>query len=231
MENIDIREIAERVIRTSHRFKNAGRLNLYRKGLRIARQIKCAIDITEALNLEKQYITIVKEMYSIIFPLGIPSEKGLFSVSGYADPAKNLKDAADSAYNGFEDNCSGSVADVASRLGYDELNDKNAKEQVSYMKDNWEPVDAKQAQDLANKVELVVAGLINPDGDSHVATVVPGDGKVAPDGNFYPLVQGGGSQKGRSDGTRTAGEVWPADPKKYPEYNRTLVKYYTPKKK
>lgn len=185
----------------------------------------------EALKMESQYNAILRNVF---MAFGGGGGGGSSGGGGYENPenaAKDLKDAADAAYKSNEDNCSGSVAGVASRLGYDDLNGKKAIDQVKHMEGNWETVDAKTAQDLANKGQLVVAGLINPDGDSHVTTVVPGDGKVAPDGKFYPNVEGGGSQNGRSDGTKTAGDVWPANPKKYPKYNRSLVKYYIPKKK
>jgi type VI secretion system secreted protein VgrG len=74
----------------------------------------------------------------------------------------------------------------------------------------WESVSREQATALANQGEMVVAGL--PDNraghSGHVATVVPGEGVKAPDGNVYPYVSGGGTGAGASDGTRTAGQVW-----------------------
>jgi type VI secretion system secreted protein VgrG len=74
----------------------------------------------------------------------------------------------------------------------------------------WESVSREQATSLANQGEMVVAGLPDErDGHSgHVATVVPGAGVKAPDGNVYPYVSGGGTGAGASDGTRTAGQVW-----------------------
>ncbi len=63
MKNDEIIEIAERVRRTSLGVKNAGRISLYRRGLRIAMQIKGLMDIMEALKLENQYHTTLKTVF------------------------------------------------------------------------------------------------------------------------------------------------------------------------
>lgn len=152
-------------------------------------------------------------------------DEGVTPVAGYAKDsvaANNLKAAANSGMAGNEGNCSGSVAKTMTKMGNTELNGKVANDQVDYMEKNWKTVSAQEAQDLANAGQPVVAGLANPNGHGHVAVVVPGDGAIKPDKNFYPNVQGGSlGGAGKSWGDKTSGDVWNTS-------DRKKVKYYVP---
>jgi len=142
-----------------------------------------------------------------------------------AAAADALGNLANQALANNPDNCSGSVAEVASGMGNQELSGLDANGQVSYMEQNWTQVSAEDAQKMANKGELVVAGLAVPGEHGHTAVVVPGSGATKPDGKFYPNVEGGASNPaGKSDGTKTAGDVWNTKV-------RGNVGYYAPKKK
>lgn len=117
--------------------------------------------------------------------------------------------------------CNQSVAHVTERLGIDGLDGKQAGEQVAYMRLNWGTVGARAAQDRANAGALVVAGLDGP-GQVHTAIVTPGPGTTTPDGEFYPNVTCGGPLNARSDGSRTAADVWPPS-------DRGRVQYFVPR--
>jgi len=103
--------------------------------------------------------------------------------------------------------CHQSVAHVTDRLGIAGLGGKPADQQVAYMRQNWTTVDARAAQDQANQGFVVVAGLADA-GMAHTAIVTPGAGSTKLDGAFYPNVTCGGPANARSDGSRTAGDVW-----------------------
>lgn len=131
-----------------------------------------------------------------------------------------LKTSLQNAYAEYSEYCNQSTSKVAQDYGINDLDHMRANDQVSYINKNWKEVDSHTAQDLANKGSLVVAGLQNSEGSGHTAIVSPGAG-AEKHGEFYPNVSGGGSEKGRSDGTRTVGDVWGA-------HNRDEVRYYTP---
>lgn len=103
--------------------------------------------------------------------------------------------------------CHQSVAHVTDRLGIAGLGGKPADQQVAYMLQNWSTIDARAAQDQANQGFVVVAGLADA-GMAHTAIVTPGAGSTKLDGAFYPHVTCGGPGNARSDGSRTAGDVW-----------------------
>lgn len=114
-----------------------------------------------------------------------------------------------------------SVAHVAERLGYGELVGKMAYEQMAYMRDNWNRIDARAAQSQANAGLLVVAGSGGP-AQAQTAVVTPGPGATGPDGGYYPNVTCGGLGTARSDGSRTVADVWPVN-------ERTAVEYFVPR--
>lgn len=135
--------------------------------------------------------------------------------------AQQLKANAVAAAKANPSACNQSVAQVARGYGRTDLDGKLANEQVTHMQENWQTVDARTAQDMANRGDLVVAGLAGS-GHGHVAVVTPGSGGVAPDGNFYPNVTGGAMNPvAYSEGNKTAGQVWS-------RANRGSVEYFTP---
>lgn len=142
------------------------------------------------------------------------------------EKAEQLKAAAETARRANENNCSGSTAEAATRMGNNELNNKNANQQVVHMAANWVEVTASQAQAFANSGTLVVAGKAEDRGSGHTMTVIPGELKRAGDGRYYPMVEGGSSHGpgsgGWSNGTKSAGECWSRS-------TRDQVKYYTPR--
>lgn len=103
--------------------------------------------------------------------------------------------------------CHQSVAHVTDRLGIAGLGGKPADQQVAYMRQNWTTIDSRAAQERANQGGLVVAGLADA-GMAHTAVVTPGFGSTTMEGSFYPNVTCGGPPNARSDGSRTAGDVW-----------------------
>lgn len=154
---------------------------------------------------------------------------GKFSdeASAVDSKAAGLKKTADDALKKYPNACNQSTAAAAAAMGHPELNGMNANEQVEYMAKNWQSVDAKTAQKLAEEGNLVVAGL-KGDGHGHTAIVVPGDGKTKGTGDqaqFYPNVQGGAlggpGSAGYSDGSKSAGDVWN-------KKDRENVGYYSP---
>ena len=114
-----------------------------------------------------------------------------------------------------------SVAHVAERLGAAELSGKMPYEQVAFMEQNWNTIDARAAQGLANAGALVVAGQGGP-AQAQTAIVTPGPGAIAHDGAFYPNVTCGGLGNARSDGSRTVADVWPPS-------THSSVKYFVPR--
>jgi hypothetical protein len=226
-----IREIIEKIRRVANRLKNSGDLTHYKKALALAKKLEKKSSLAEAKKLEQEFLSGLKKKYPV------KTKFVAKALSGYEDPTSDtnspdeIRKTAIEAYNKYTDNCSGSVAYVASNLfGIDDLKGIKANDQVKFMDSHWQPIDSNTAQALANKGEFVVAGLKNPNGDGHVAVVVRGDGATKPDGKFYPNVIGGGGPGGRSDGSKnqTAGDVWPYKPAD-PQY-RGNVKYYIPKK-
>jgi hypothetical protein len=107
---------------------------------------------------------------------------------------------------------------VAAAYGHSELSNLDANHQVDHMQSHWLEISALHAQGVANGGGLAIAGCANPAGHGHTAVVTPGQGAYH-GGNFTPNVTGGGTMAGRSDGTRTAGDVWRAN---------ADVHYYTP---
>jgi len=136
-------------------------------------------------------------------------------------PAEVLRIRALEAYAVHKLFCDQSTAYIADALGYAQLNDKSANQQVAYIERQWTRVDGAMAQDLANRGALVIAGLAHSNGNGHTAVVTPGEGRHDPDGSFYPNVTNGGSPAVQSDGSRTVGDVWSA-------HDRMNVRYYTP---
>jgi len=140
---------------------------------------------------------------------------------GRGRSAAELARVAREAFGLHPDYGNQSTAHVAAHYGQDELTGKSANEQVEHMRERWREVSARAAQDLANRGELAVAGLERPGGTGHTAVVTPGEGATH-DGDFYPHVTCGGPRAARSDGTKTAADVWPAR-------HRQQVRYYTPR--
>jgi hypothetical protein len=135
--------------------------------------------------------------------------------------AAELREIAREAYTLHREFAHQSTAHVAAHCGYAELSGLSANEQVAFMKEHWREAGAREAQDLANGGELAIAGLERSGGTGHTAVVTPGEGATKPDGNFYPSVTGGGPASARSDGSKTAADVWPAR-------DWRAVRYYTP---
>ena len=113
------------------------------------------------------------------------------------------------------------TAEVAAQFGRAELEGAGANAQVATMRARWRTVDAEAAADLAERGRLVVAGLEGEGNGGHTAVVVPGPGATH-DGRFYPNVAGGGLPFRRSDGSRSAAEVWTSA-------ERARVRYFTPR--
>jgi hypothetical protein len=112
------------------------------------------------------------------------------------------------------------TAEVATAFGRHDLDGRSANEQVAICAAQWREVDARRAAALAGDGRLVVAGLAGEGGSGHTAVVLPGPGATH-GGRFYPSVSGGGLPFRRSDGRRSAGEVWTAE-------ERERVRYFTP---
>lgn len=117
--------------------------------------------------------------------------------------------------------CHQSVAHVTDRLGIAGLGGKSADQQVAFMRQNWSTIDAREAQNRANQGGLVIAGLADA-GMAHTAIVTPGAGSTTMEGSFYPNVTCGGAGNARSDGSRTAGDVWSP-------LSRDNVQYFVPR--
>jgi hypothetical protein len=93
--------------------------------------------------------------------------------------------------------CNDTTAEVARAFGIDDLDGLDANQQLEFMKRTWDELDPPDAQDLANKARLVVAGkpgqsITDKEGNrmragGHVAIVVPGE---LAEGT-HPLVAGG----------------------------------------
>jgi hypothetical protein len=130
--------------------------------------------------------------------------------------ASDLTEAAQRAYELHPDYCNFSVAAVANAYGNHDLDGKRASQQLEKMDADWDEVSASEAQRLANQGVLVVAGY-----PGHTAVVTPGSMKTH-GRESYPMVTGGGSDLGRSDGTRSVGDVWRKDV-------RDEVRYFTPR--
>jgi hypothetical protein len=232
MNEPEILEIARKVKRFSHRIKNTNNPILHKEALKAVNRILRERSTEKAKHVEDEFIKKLQRVYKVETPDGISFQLPVMNMSDtYVDPnaaaVTKLTDAADTAFANNPDNCSGSVAEVASTaFNITDLNGKQANDQVTFMDANWDTVDAATAQQLANKGQLVIAGQKAATGAGHVAVVVSGDGKTIA-GNFYPNVEGGGGPHGQSDGTLTAGDVWPSKPTN-PEY-RGNVKYYVPK--
>jgi hypothetical protein len=140
---------------------------------------------------------------------------------------------------------------VANAFGISDLDGRDANAQLDHMRRNWDEVDPKEAQALANHVGLVVAGkqgdyLTDAKGElrtdengnrvragGHVAVVVP----ARSNDSTYPIVAGGAgtlvkdTETGRitlvpSSASSTSGrsvrEIWKSEA-------LPRVRYYTPK--
>jgi hypothetical protein len=134
--------------------------------------------------------------------------------------------AAEAARKNF-DNCSGSVREVANKLGF-ALGGAQANDQVEYMEENWREVSMDDAKKLADNGKLVIAGLAEPK-NGHVAIVVKGNG-IQREGKTWPNVAGGSlgtkeaketPRKAYSEGGNTIRDAWGAK-------KRDQVKFYTP---
>jgi hypothetical protein len=162
-------------------------------------------------------IGLLARLWSSIRAIGAAEDD---SESGRT-PAEVLHTRALEAYAVHKLFCDQSTAYIADALGYAQLNDKSANQQVAYIEHQWTRVDGGTAQDLANRGALVVVGLAHSNGNGHTAVVTPGEGRRDPDGTFYPNVTNGGSPAVQSDGSRTVADVWSAR-------DRLNVRYYTP---
>lgn len=96
--------------------------------------------------------------------------------------------------------CNYGVRDMFNSLySTNELNNMKANEMVQYWRnhpENWEKIDMKQAQKLANEGFFVVAGYRNPNGSGHVVVVVPGEESYSPSWSDYvPKVMDTGEDK------------------------------------
>lgn len=130
--------------------------------------------------------------------------------------ASALIEVAQRAYELHPDFCNYSVIHAANAYGIHDLDGQRATQQIETMDANWKEVSASAAQSLANQGVFVVAGY-----RGHVAIVTPGEMRQH-GGELYPMVTGGGSAAGRSNGTRSVGDVWRRDV-------RDEVRYFTPK--
>lgn len=126
----------------------------------------------------------------------------------------------------LQSNCSGFLKQVAKDQGI--TLEGRANDIIDFIFAHWELIpSATQAAAEAGKGAFVVAVLKGPDHadhrkEGHVAIVLPGapqpKGKGATGGS-YPLVWCAGGEGGKSDGTRTVGDVWR-------EKDRNHVKYF-----
>ncbi len=157
----------------------------------------------------------------------IPTDRTTAQVS-------HLKDAVRRAIADHPTRCNRSTAAVVRALSSNELDGKLANAQISYMEQHWQMVTAEEAQALADKGLLVVAGqpgIVRADGRrgfGHTAVVYPGGMTIASDGNRYPRIAGGsfssatpGIPGGKySDGAKNVHDAWGS---------RTPgVRYFTP---
>ena len=144
------------------------------------------------------------------------------------DNVKAIRKSLEKAWQdvSLQSNCSGFLKAVA--------NDQNiglegrANDIISFIQAHWTLVStAALAEQNARNGVFVVALLRGPDHEDkrvegHVAIVLPGPLQArgsGTTGGSYPLVWCGGGMSGKSDGTRTVGDVWrPGD--------RNKVKYY-----
>ncbi len=148
-------------------------------------------------------------------------QRELISFQETAGNIIKLKNAADKGYGLHPDVCSLSTITAADELGIHDFDGiTGANDQVDYMIRNWVELSREQAQEYANNGIFVVAGM---KGVNHTMVVVPGNMKTVPDQVSYPMVKGGGSLPGRSDGTKCVGECWSVA-------DRKNVKYFTKKR-
>jgi hypothetical protein len=152
----------------------------------------------------------------------------------HAGATDQLKAAVQRAIEEHPTRCNRSTAAVAHAFGYTELDRKLANAQIRYMEQYWQTITAEQAQALADRGQLVVAGqpgILRADGRrgfGHTAVVYPGGMTTAGDGKRYPRIAGGSFNSvtpgvpGRkySEGARNAHDAW----------GRRVggVQYYTP---
>ncbi len=126
----------------------------------------------------------------------------------------------------LQSNCSGFLKEVAKDQGI--KLEGRANDVIKFIAANWTavPMAALAEQDASNGffVVALLSGPEHEDGrvEGHVAIVLPGTLQArgsGATGGSYPLVWCGGGKGGKSDGTRTVGDVWrPGD--------RNKVKYY-----
>ena len=126
----------------------------------------------------------------------------------------------------LQSNCSGFLKQVAKEQGI--TLEGRANDIIEFIKTHWElvPTAALAAQAAADG-SFVIALLSGPEhadhrDHGHVAVVLPGPLQVrgsGETGGAYPLVWCAGGKGGKSDGTKTVGDVWMA-------CDRNNVKYY-----
>ncbi len=131
-----------------------------------------------------------------------------------------LRELALRAYTLHPDACHQSTAEVAHQFGHAELDGRTANAQVAVLREQWREVDGAQADALAERGVLAIAGLAGEGNAGHTAVVVAGRCVVVDD-KVYPSVCGGGLPMRRSDGSRTAAETWTIR-------ERVKVRYFTP---
>jgi hypothetical protein len=138
------------------------------------------------------------------------TKAALDHIFGVQDHAQQLVSATQAAYSNHQSNCSGSVAEAALHaFGITQL-DMVANQQYAFLSQNWRSITAVEAQAMANGGHFCVAAWRSPDPQKepgHTAVVTPGTVTIH-HGEYYPHVTGGGGAGGRSDGTKTADQVF-----------------------
>jgi hypothetical protein len=127
--------------------------------------------------------------------------------------------------------CSDSTAEVARAFGITDLDGLDANQQLEFMRRNWDELEPSDAQALANKAALVVAGksgrsIADENGNrtragGHVAIVVPGD---LADGT-HPLVAGGAGMLIKNS---TTGRITLVKGPAFSTYGRSVAKTWKP---
>ena len=131
---------------------------------------------------------------------------------------EQFKNLANQAY------CNYFVDNVARELGYKSFVGRTANDIVDYLDVSWPEVSGKEAAVFASWGHFLIAGLRSweykrpqhTNGHGHVAVVISGPLYLGK----YPMVYCGGARMaGRSNGTKSSGEVWKKE-------DRDQVHYY-----
>lgn len=155
--------------------------------------------------------------------------------------ADALKKACEYAYLNYNSSCSHAVRsvtkDILGENAYKEVELKNANALMTHFRLNWKKVTDTEAQNLADKGVLVVAGRSEMKRSGHVVVVYPGGkkprggyknakGEMVRTAGNYPraMSTSSGNWPGeKSNGEKTVWDSWGRDSR------YKTIEYYTPK--